>query len=65
MVHLANFQTNTLSGISCGRNGDSVKLRNVNMSITAGLEINMKVIIQGGAYNLPIKVTGSGVNMGG
>ncbi len=46
-------------------NGDSVKLKNVNMSITAGLEINMKVIIQGGVHNLPIKVTGSRVNTGG
>ncbi len=65
MVHLTNFQTNTLSGISCGRNGDSVKLKNVNMSITAGVEINMKVIIQDGAYNYPIKMTGSRVNTGG
>ncbi len=50
---------------SCGRNGDSVKLHNVNMSITAGVELSLKVKIQGGVYNLPIKVTGSGVNMGG
>ncbi len=64
-MHSANFQTNTLSGISCGRNGDSVKLKNVNMSITAGVELSLKVKIQGGVYNLPIKVTGSGVNMGG